>query len=1508
MILKNLLRFILFVLAVVLIMLGLLTSLAMTQAGSHWLVRWLIETNDIPLTIETLQGRLADNIRLEGVRYDNGNYLVTVEAVELAWQPAALLQGTASIEKILIEKPLFRVLPVAGKKSESVSFDFRLPEIAPPDLPVGIHINHISLISGLYQPVSGDPANIGVDAALTIDASGMQLHLEQLLFAEQSISGEVLLASDTATPIDLALSWTGVLDDHVMKGKLLLAGPQDNLTLMLETGGGLETSIQGQLQLADIPYRYSVTGETRGAFLQSLLPAMTLLAPVTLDISGDQNELQATLATGLDLNDTATSLSTDFYVSLPGEKNRNPAVHVEWESVPADKDSPLSLSGIGDFELDDNRLTLDHLLQGPGKVRLAGFVSIDDQYSDLSMEWDEIQLPTGNSKTWSLPYGKLVLKGKPDALGISMQSAYLYEDKTTAVPKRMEGNIDTEGNLDLSGDAPVIDMQGTLVLPLVDSIQGHVSSLSPLNVELEAANNIWNIALQLSATTAGNRNYTLNVTSDIDLQDEVSASIDWALAEQDTRRDIISGAGNIVYEADSLVIQHASGSPYATSLNGKIRPVTDGPARLDITLEWDDIELETILPALTTPTRGQVSITGNTADMQIQANTGLGIAPLGPVNLSLVAGLINDRFVIDKLRLGLLQGQVNAQGELLLAESLAGEIQLQARQLDFAIINPDLKSAINMDAVLTLSQVDQQRRITLSVPTLTGTWRDKPLQGNAEIVASNEQIDVRPFRIELQDNVVELNMTSTDSLNGNIVIDLQDLASFSNELAGSVKGDITLGGNRLTPRLNAELNGSNLYYDSWRVGKLVSAFDIDLAAGRESNLQLNISTLQYANTVIDNIEISGSGLTEDHQLSITAGGEQLQLQAKLKADLKQQRWTGIVTDIILNSREYGEWQLTQPLNYYWQVDSNAFAINESCLDSGSSSLCLQASGDESQQMNAQLVLSQLPLNYVNQLLPTTLSLQGQTGGKLVYIGDSNDWLATLDLSASDAKLGIGFADQVELIDLSRATVAAEFGNTSRKVDLVLVAPSYFDLDLSTALASTMDAPLVADLKLRLPDIRWLEKVEPALTGTNGEFDLVLNTQGSMQQPRVEGFFLLRNGGISVLPLGLRMDTFKGDIRSSDNNNLVLFDTLLESRGEQIQVKGDVRLDIEAGYPYRFSINGKHFPLVRTADLSMDISPELNLSGDMSLHQVRGRIWIPLLDLRVSTLPESAVSVSPDVIIIQSREAGAIHVQETNDNNEFVKNKLDIDVDVLLDPEIHLSAFGLDTRLKGDIRISKPQGVAQPRAKGQVTVTEGRYKAYGQNLQIEEGRILFAGPIDNPALNVRAYRPGLKVRAGVNVTGSIRQPKLALYSEPLQTEADTLSYIITGRPLGVASGGEASLIARAALSLGAQESSMLTGQIAEMFNLDEFSVAAGDTVESTSLSASKKITRDLTFKTAFNPFDQFWSFLLNYKLTDNWSVQSETGLRQGADIIYSIESNKFKELYRKFLDLLSFEGD
>jgi len=82
--------------------------------------------------------------------------------------------------------------------------------------------------------------------------------------------------------------------------------------------------------------------------------------------------------------------------------------------------------------------------------------------------------------------------------------------------------------------------------------------------------------------------------------------------------------------------------------------------------------------------------------------------------------------------------------------------------------------------------------------------------------------------------------------------------------------------------------------------------------------------------------------------------------------------------------------------------------------------------------------------------------------------------------------------------------------------------------------------------------------------------------------------------------------------------------------------------------------------------------------------------------------------------------------------------------------------------------------------------------------------------------------------------------------------------------------------------------MVTSRVQDAFGLDELSVNTGATAGQTSLTAGKRLTPKLSVRSEFNPFDRLWSFFLNYKLTKNWSVEAESGARQGADVIYSIE--------------------
>ncbi len=86
----------------------------------------------------------------------------------------------------------------------------------------------------------------------------------------------------------------------------------------------------------------------------------------------------------------------------------------------------------------------------------------------------------------------------------------------------------------------------------------------------------------------------------------------------------------------------------------------------------------------------------------------------------------------------------------------------------------------------------------------------------------------------------------------------------------------------------------------------------------------------------------------------------------------------------------------------------------------------------------------------------------------------------------------------------------------------------------------------------------------------------------------------------------------------------------------------------------------------------------------------------------------------------------------------------------------------------------------PRITGEIHTVNGRYRAWGQSLDVQSGTVRFNGPYANPAIDIVAVRPNIEVKAGVKVTGSANDPRVTLFSEPEMSDAEKLSWVVMGR--------------------------------------------------------------------------------------------------------------------------------
>ena len=229
-----------------------------------------------------------------------------------------------------------------------------------------------------------------------------------------------------------------------------------------------------------------------------------------------------------------------------------------------------------------------------------------------------------------------------------------------------------------------------------------------------------------------------------------------------------------------------------------------------------------------------------------------------------------------------------------------------------------------------------------------------------------------------------------------------------------------------------------------------------------------------------------------------------------------------------------------------------------------------------------------------------------------------------------------------------------------------------------------------------------------------------------------------------------------------------------------------------------------------------------------------------------------------------------------------------DVGVVLGEQVYLSAFGLKGELEGEIRVREQPGQLTS-ATGELRVAEetGTYTVYRQTLEIERGRVLYdGGPVGNPGLDIRAVRRPRDVLVGVNVRGTLREPRVSLFSEPPMPESQQLSYLIAGIPLRETSGEQESAVTAAASALA---SSRQGEALAERLGIDELGVERAEG-EGASLVLGRYLSPRLYVGYGIGLADQANSVRLRYELTDQWALEARSGNTAGADLLYSIETD------------------
>jgi translocation and assembly module TamB len=335
----------------------------------------------------------------------------------------------------------------------------------------------------------------------------------------------------------------------------------------------------------------------------------------------------------------------------------------------------------------------------------------------------------------------------------------------------------------------------------------------------------------------------------------------------------------------------------------------------------------------------------------------------------------------------------------------------------------------------------------------------------------------------------------------------------------------------------------------------------------------------------------------------------------------------------------------------------------------------------------------------------------------------------------------------------------------------------------------------------------------------------------------------------------------------------------------LTVAGTTEIDPDAGWPTELTLRGDTVRVVQLPDVEIFASPDLKVDVALPVIDVTGLVHIPRASLALDVLPAQAVAPSPDAVVHGAQRAARSRPL-----------RLRTSVELTLGDDVRYSGLSLDTTVTGALRIATEPG-ASANATGTLRL-DGTYDAYGQELELDRGQLLFSGPLDDPGLDVRAVRRfettgfGVGVtEAGVELTGTLKQPRTRVFSTPATSEADALSYLLFARP---ATGSDAAMgteetstLQTAALTLGLQQALPVVQRLGNTLGLDELTVQSTET-DAGALMAGKYLSPKVYIRYSYGLFNRIGGFLLRFKINERLSIETRSGESESMDLFYTIE--------------------
>ncbi|MDM8561517.1 translocation/assembly module TamB domain-containing protein [Candidatus Parabeggiatoa sp. HSG14] len=949
------------------------------------------------------------------------------------------------------------------------------------------------------------------------------------------------------------------------------------------------------------------------------------------------------------------------------------------------------------------------------------------------------------------------------------------------------------------------------------------------------------------------------------------------------------------------------------SLKGKGSLAGKEP-RFDATLAWQSLQWPLVdkIPLVNTK-KGTLHAKGTPQAYQLRLNTDIEGKDIPKGRWKAVGQGDSRHLKLKSVQSKILQGTLNLTGQVAWQPEVNWQLKLKGKRLNPGKQWTEWPGKIALDiqseGKLKNGKLDTQ----VQIKKVKGKLRGYPLLLQTKKIAIKDNA-YTINRLKFQSGKTLLTVNGQLGKNSKLDWNLKapNLAALLPDAKGSFTGNGQITGPLHLPHITAKLNGKSLKFQDNSLKTLQADANINLLTGKNLRLNITAKNFKQGTTQIERFSLQGKGSIKKHTLVASMRMPKDRFSLQLKGGFKQPRWQGKLQQLTASSAKAGYWQLQSPTTL--KLSTTEAQLARSCLQNAKTvQFCTQLNWQKNANSTVNATLTNLPLNIIHAFLPEDTELTGIVNGVV------NASLRPNGILKSDAMIKISPGTFKALVDEEKVKTFHHKGGilnlkiTQRKglaadLKLSLLKQSQlkgtFNLPRFKHLPPVGKQPLQGRFEANIGDLSILPAFVPQAENTKGKVNLDVKLNGTLAKPKIQGLIRVANAATDLPDLGLELKKLNVEIKNKGQDTLQL-DASVNSGEGKLTVDGKIKLFSFTDWKTDLKIRGKNFEATNMPDAWALVSPKIDVAMKPGYINVTGDITIPEAAITPTFAGSGAVSVSDDVVIVNPKNP--IEKKQEASGWDISNN-----VKIILGENVTFEAAGFKSRFGGSLLASNNQSrrrksnTGKPKnsqlakqekitiGNGELYILNGSYRAYGQNLKIDKGRVTFTGgPIENPGLDIRAYRRIKRqgnddVIAGVHIHGTAQSPKITLFSEPTLDQSNTLSYIILGKPVAQATEGEGKSLLSAAIAMHLQEGDSLTQKIGQRFGLDEAKISSEDGVGEAALVLGKYLAPGLYISYGIGLFDGSKVLRMRYELTKHLTLETETGTQSGVDLLYSIE--------------------